>query len=86
MRNSVSLQYLPLFSMQFVEHIADGILVQARLKRTDVPIALHGLKAAGKAMPLIKNFVHNFTTALDVQEDLVQLNSKKGNIDLFDCK
>jgi hypothetical protein len=44
------------------------------------------LKAAAKAMPYVKGFVGNFSSSLDLDEELDKLDLNGNGIDLLGCK
>jgi hypothetical protein len=70
-------------SMDTLELLA---LTRAHLHNSDMRSALHGLKAAAKAMPYIKGFVANFSASLNLDEELDKLDLRGDPIELLGCE
>ncbi|XP_074594749.1 phospholipid-transporting ATPase ABCA1-like [Brevipalpus obovatus] len=63
--------------------IPDEIMEKAGLTRGDLPGSLRSLKVAAAAMPSVKDFIHNFTSTLDLQEEIRKLDFRRNGIDLL---
>jgi len=61
-------------------------LTKAHLQNSDIKSALQGLKAAAKAMPYVKGFVSNFSSSLNLGEELDELDLNGDGIELLGCK
>ena len=66
--------------------IPDEIMEKAGLTRGELPGSLRSLKKAAAAMPSVKNFIHNFTSTLDLQEEIRKLDFRRNGIDLLGSK
>lgn len=56
------------------------------MAKSEIEPALKGIKAAAKAMPYVKGYVHNFSQALNLDEELEQLDLSSDGIELLGCK
>ncbi|KAI1293753.1 Glucosylceramide transporter ABCA12 [Halotydeus destructor] len=67
----------------FIDLVKQGIYKKANLTEEEVPGALEALQQAAQAMPLVKEFVDNFTRTLDLDKELSRVDLGGDAIDLL---
>lgn len=68
--------------------ISNGVLENQtnKINRSEVPNALSGLKFATESIPKVKPFINKFTEILNLDDQLLDLDTNGSAIDLLSCK